>query len=1322
MAIPKLPFSAGGTSSLGLESLTPEERSLLLARKNYLNTQQFAQQLGVEGGGVPRRGFLSASLDYLTRPQSATLGFLTGLTGLTQEGEETNPFLRALQGLSGEERFTGGELLGETPEDASLAERFGRGALGFGIDVATDPLTYLTFGGGGVLRGAAKAAATEAEVAKSARRVLQPIRLPEVPITSPVEAATATQQAGKMALTRAGDIRTSDQPVIRMGTQRTTATKAPTNIELPDTFEGRYAQGSNISRVKPIEEPLFKTEEDDIIQRISSAAGEGQALKGPYGARKGIEKTLLDQGYTPDKARELTKDILSGTTSEIRGSTGIRLPFLGKSDTGKIVSAGESSTRRVLDLTPGSGYLVDDLGLRSMAEASRNLFNNYRSRGFYQGWARNLNGKFGEEYAKVVKNAYTGKGGMDYKTFTKTIADENKRTAIIDVIDKNASSILITAKNMVDNSKNPEAVDRYKDQYAMMADDMRLNPNAGEDEKLGFEIASYLREQGENSFNNEVKEAALYAGVDIGDISTIARNWLPRPITKDEIARRAKEGKESLAYTTDKSRRLGFDTDQYGRLENASNAELNQRFIDLGIRPKGHKTFETDAISIATQQLASYREVTNKLLLIGDLKRTGLLSERTFDEVKLLNLPSLVKKGEDIKTTIGKIEYDLRNGILNNNITDIDKANKAIEKIAANKEVINGLLANLQDVDPNSTKVIGNLMSVLKSSLNAGESSGIKLTKKEKENLFSRDGLVQVRQTGGNLEDLLSRNLQPIGLEKGIKLPRGLSNLYADETVRDAVEKYFKVETNALSTSKFFNEVYKPYYTLFKTYTTVGRPGGYHSRNLQGAWWNNYLGDVSAKDHNLSAKILFQLNKAQKDADRAIDSIRNGKASGLDGDANKLANDIVKLSNARGSQVADFEISQLTEYLALKQLSKIKVTGNISAAEVLTSARDNLLFKGNRTLEYLSDEARLGGRELSEALLNPNKVNLFKGKSKEELNLLQRGANAAMNFTPIAKSGQVADISENYVRLAAYLSGVKRFGLEDNGNAAALFTKALQFDYKDLSETERLLMKNILPFYTWSRRNIPLQFNALLSQPGKFNKLGFAKDELQNQFGADGDDELMNDLVPDFMKERMGFVTRFTGEGLREALPGFLKPLVRSGGPLAIAGPGFESPAFDLNRFTPGEGELRKEIVSASNPLAKAFIESMIDVDTFTGQKFPEEPVEVIPGLPDVPSKYYNLLKDLVPPLGTIARLGTEGDADRRLSSILSTFAGASVSTQTLKQNTAELRTREDRLVSKIEGMARSLGVEKAWLKDRLKENYTSAEIQQLVRDGYGRP
>jgi hypothetical protein len=49
-------------SDQGKDSLTPEERSLYLAKKGYLNTQQFAQGLNIEGGGVPRRAAASLGL------------------------------------------------------------------------------------------------------------------------------------------------------------------------------------------------------------------------------------------------------------------------------------------------------------------------------------------------------------------------------------------------------------------------------------------------------------------------------------------------------------------------------------------------------------------------------------------------------------------------------------------------------------------------------------------------------------------------------------------------------------------------------------------------------------------------------------------------------------------------------------------------------------------------------------------------------------------------------------------------------------------------------------------------------------------------------------------------------------------------------------------------------------------------------------------------------------------------------------------------------------------------------------------------------------
>jgi hypothetical protein len=315
----------------------------------------------------------------------------------------------------------------------------------------------------------------------------------------------------------------------------------------------------------------------------------------------------------------------------------------------------------------------------------------------------------------------------------------------------------------------------------------------------------------------------------------------------------------------------------------------------------------------------------------------------------------------------------------------------------------------------------------------------------------------------------------------------------------------------------------------------------------------------------------------------------------------------------------------------------------------------------------------------------------------------------------------MADMSENYVRMAAFLSGVRRYGLADDGQAASYLTKALQFDYQDLSEFERNVMKNIIPFYTWTRRNLPLQFFALLGQPGKFNKLQFAKDELQTQLASEGDNESMAQIVPEWMREKLGFVSALTFKG----------------SPISI---GIESPAMDLNRYLSfgspkaiAEKSIR-EAVSASNPLAKALVEGLTGIDTFTGGKITDKGVEFpfpIPGLtfkgPEgenrIGARGYGILKDTVPPLGTIMRLipaGAEGD--RWLTNFLSTFAGLPVSTLTPNQQVAELKAREDRLQKQIYKTANALGVDQEWLDDTIAKGYTGTEIRDLIAAGFGRP
>lgn len=1322
----------GGSSRRSLASLIGEEAATLQrTSESIARLQTQAEALGArDTTGQGPRGFLTGALDYLTRGQSGTLGFLTGLAGMEQAGETQGALQRALAGFTGKERFTGGDVVGKAAPGASILERTARGLTGFGIDVATDPLNLLTLGRGGALRGIGAGAAAEAQVARSARKVLEPVQTPEVPITTPVTASSASARASETALTRAGDIRTSDQPVVRLGAARTTATEAPVIPGPAQTFPERRAAGSTeIARVEPIA-PVRVETNDEFVERLAKAAGEGQVIAAGRGSRDAMIKVARERFTGANEAEEVVDRILKGTTGEVRGGIGLRVPFLGRDVNGQITTAGEAATRRVADLTPGAGRLVDELGLRGVADDARAVFNDYRSSNFFRRYSKIFNGRFGAEYADFIRNAHKGEGAMDYTTFSKLIANDSKRTAALAVRDKAASSVIQAASRMVEKAAEPEKVKAAAERYYQMGDNMVLDAAADEADKLGYEVAAALREHGQNMFET-VKEAATAAGVEIGDIEKIARNYIPRPITKAEAAFRAKFGKRTGQYSAAKSRRIGYDTDQYGRLDTASNTELNARFREMknpdGTPVRKHDVFETDPFKVAAQQYASYSEFMSKMDLIADLKATGLLTEAVATGVRLVNLPTLARRGEKFGSALtnvaDRLTAALTTAAANGDVAQVDRINAALTKIASDKTTINSLLANIQDTNPESLRVIGNLTKVLKSALAAGETAGVALTKAEKARLLSANGLVTTRARLGNVEETIGAGLKPIGFSQDVRIPRGLDNLYADETVKDAVERYFKVETGGFRDTAFFNEVYQPYYTLFKTWATVGRPGGYHLRNLQGAWWNNYLGDVSGADHKLSASVLNETRKSNDAAQIAIDNIRAGRASGLAGDEDAIARDIVALGRSRGSDVVEYEQAQLANYILAKRLEAIKV-GDTTMADVLSAAREQGVLRDNRQLEYLRNEARAEGTELADALSSPEYRNLFRGVPKDELTKRQRILNRAVNNPYISVSGDLAELSENYVRLAAFISGARRYGVADNGVAAGYLTKALQFDYADLSDAERNVIKNIIPFYTWTRRNVPLQFSALLNNPGKFNKLDFAKEELQTQFGAEGDNEGMQDIIPEWMREKMGFVSMFKTPG----------------GPISV---GIESPAMDLNRYLAFgnplslrvAGRVKNEIVSASNPLAKALIENVTKTDTFTGAKFSENgvaspfgPDRVIRGItftgPDgeqrVDAYGYGQIKDLLPPIGLIARLGSPGDADRRLTNWLSSIAGAPVSTLTTPQVTAELKTREDRIRKQVDRLANQYGLDKDWLR-AVTETSTSAEIRSYIAAGLGK-
>ena len=71
---------------------------------------------------------------------------------------------------------------------------------------------------------------------------------------------------------------------------------------------------------------------------------------------------------------------------------------------------------------------------------------------------------------------------------------------------------------------------------------------------------------------------------------------------------------------------------------------------------------------------------------------------------------------------------------------------------------------------------------------------------------------------------------------------------------------------------------------------------------------------------------------------------------------------------------------------------------------------------------------------------------------------------------------------ETNARMAAFLLNYGRYG---NYAEAAQHTKKVLFDYSELTDAEQRILKNVIPFYTFMRKNLPRQLDTLVTNPGR---------------------------------------------------------------------------------------------------------------------------------------------------------------------------------------------------------------------------------------------
>ena len=169
---------------------------------------------------------------------------------------------------------------------------------------------------------------------------------------------------------------------------------------------------------------------------------------------------------------------------------------------------------------------------------------------------------------------------------------------------------------------------------------------------------------------------------------------------------------------------------------------------------------------------------------------------------------------------------------------------------------------------------------------------------------------------------------------------------------------------------------------------------------------------------------------------------------------------------------------------------------------------------------------------------------------------------------------------EDNAKLAHFISKIRSgSSLEE----AARSTKKFLFDYSELTDFEKGVLKRIMPFYTWTRKNIPLQLEQLVKQPGKYSALG----DVINSLPKGSQEDI--DSLPEYIRESL-FV-KLSGEG-DTAKYGY------SAGSLI--------PLEDLNRLWRGDikRSLTRDVLSFVNPVFQLPLKEVAQQDFFYNKPY----------------------------------------------------------------------------------------------------------------------
>lgn len=553
-----------------------------------------------------------------------------------------------------------------------------------------------------------------------------------------------------------------------------------------------------------------------------------------------------------------------------------------------------------------------------------------------------------------------------------------------------------------------------------------------------------------------------------------------------------------------------------------------------------------------------------------------------------------------------------------------------------------------------------------------------------------------------------------------------LGEVYAPQATAESVSRMFEVYRSPETVGRFLWEtVYLPYFSMIKAQLTLLRGTGFVARNLLGGSYNNWINGVGVEQTTAAAEVIgarilarsqFQKKYGQnwylrQDLDPAtaeselhqlfLGNLRK-KYKDNSGTFIEGMNDAEALIELWSAAFNNGAVGASRSTRLATEIGVFGPSTRGSAWDATTSAQRRKML--GQYVETLGDAT--------------STIDVI---PRSQQHFWVKGMNWLGTENPIIRNvmGPLQSTSEDYLRFAAYLKGVKELGLEPletglRGYGASQWVKATQFDYADLSYFEQAYLKNIMPFYIWTRNNIPMQLRAFIHQPGRIQSAY----RIHRNLGMVFSDDEGNGPRPDYLD--MGMMNLLP-DRVTEKLPDWLRPQG-----LVAYGPAHMDPMIDANRWfnIPGRGRKanplnwinKREFAQNINPLINTIYEAFVSpldqgVD-YSGRGYSNAPgwannpvVRNIPGLtridysePDQPlemnrtgraviTSAFPLMQHMERYLNIpgLISLGDERQQGRTLTTLVSAIAGLPVATVDAYQFGGQMQRDTERLKRYLE-------------------------------------